>query len=172
MLELLLLLFEEETGASNVSFGHIGSFRRVEQSGQQVLLLSTGVYGWDLWSAHHQVSVGLPKYVVYLQECIVLAQVPSLFIDIGGAPAGLDSSTHELRVDSSKVFVSNLGAEVVTRATFHSELMLDDVLSLTQVFDTRFAFNMSCLGRNKLLLVLLRVLVMHQLNTVISLDSV
>ena len=50
--------------------------------------------------------------------------------------------------------------------------MLDDVLCLAQVFYTRFAFDSPRLGRNKLLLVMLGDLVVHQLDTVVALDSV
>ena len=39
--------------------------------------------------------------------------------------------------------------------------MLDDVLCLAQVFYTRFAFDSPRLGRNKLLLDMLGVLVVH-----------
>ena len=113
LLELLLLLFEEETGASYVSFGHIGSFRRVEQSGRLILLLSTGVNGGDLWSAHQQ-APGLARSDVHLQKCIVQARLLSLVIDACGAPASLNSSSHELGVDPGKVLVCYLGAEVVT----------------------------------------------------------
>ena len=77
------------------------------------MLLSTGVYGWDLWSAHRLVP-GLRRSIVHLQEIIILAQILSLVIDVGGTPASLDSSSHELGVDPGKVLVCYLGAEVVT----------------------------------------------------------
>ena len=77
------------------------------------MLVSTGVYGWDLWSAHRLVP-GLPRCIVHLQEIIILAQILSLVIDVGGPSASLDSSSHEFSVDSSKLLVGNLGSEVVT----------------------------------------------------------
>ena len=132
------------------------------------MLLSTGVYGWDLWSAHRLVP-GLRRRIVHLHEIIILAQILSLVIDVGGTPASLDSSSHEFGIDSSKVLVGNLGSEVVTWATLYSELMLDDVLCLTQVFYTGFSFDSTRLRWNKLLIGVLRVLVMHQLDTIIAL---
>ena len=147
LLKLLLFLFKKETGASYISFSHIGSFRRVKQSGRMILLLSTWIYGWYLLGTHYHVP-GLPRCIIHLYKCIFLVEILSLVIDISRASACLDGSLHELSVYSCMVLVCNLGTKVMTRASLYSELMLDDVLRLTQVFYTRFALDCTCLRWN------------------------